>query len=452
MAYQNHNAVAITGGSVTGMPLPATANDVATKQYVDSVAAGLVIHTPVRLATANALPANTYDNGAGTLTANGNGALSVDGAVTSPGDRILVKDEASAPTNGLYVVTSAGDAGNLYRLTRSSDANTAGVNDPLKMGIGSYVFVPTGTVNGNSGWIISAPVTVLGTSAVEWTQFFAWASQGTVQSVTIAAGTNLSESGTCVITTVGTCTLALSPTIAGAMTFNGAVTNNALTTLAGGLIFGGNTIATPTGTGAMVLTNSPTITSAAINYATISYGAVNYATMYADSMTSPTITYGTINSSTLNSATLQGTTQIVDGSGAGFYINPLLVSAGTQYLCRANDGLVGRNSGVCGASAKRFKDPRGEIPGGSAMAALDTLPFNIPVWQFKKDQGDEEVHVGFYADDVEKMDMRCAIYEDGKLQNYDDRCVISYLVAAVKEQHKEIEHLRHEINRKGPRR
>ena len=50
----------------------------------------------VQLATAAALAANTYANGTAgvgaTLTANANGALSVDGVTPSAGDRVLVKD------------------------------------------------------------------------------------------------------------------------------------------------------------------------------------------------------------------------------------------------------------------------------------------------------------------------------------------------------------------------
>jgi hypothetical protein len=80
---------------------------------------------PARLATAAALPANTYNNGAGTLTANGNGALSVDGSAVAPGDRILVIAEGAGAHNGLYAVTASGAVGAPYVLTRTSDANSS---------------------------------------------------------------------------------------------------------------------------------------------------------------------------------------------------------------------------------------------------------------------------------------------------------------------------------------
>ena len=56
------------------------------KAYVDSVTSGLSVKTPVKVATTGNLNA-TYNNGAGTLTANSNFALSVDGVTVSVNDR-----------------------------------------------------------------------------------------------------------------------------------------------------------------------------------------------------------------------------------------------------------------------------------------------------------------------------------------------------------------------------
>ena len=47
----------------------------------------------------------TYNNGNGTLTADANGALSVDGVTVSVNDRVLVKDQSSSVQNGIYKVT-----------------------------------------------------------------------------------------------------------------------------------------------------------------------------------------------------------------------------------------------------------------------------------------------------------------------------------------------------------
>lgn len=85
----------------------------------------------VAWATAVGLPANTVAAGpAGTgegdtLTANANGFLVIDSNLVSIGDRVLVKNEGTGPSNGIYVVTVVGDAATPWVLTRAPDFNTA---------------------------------------------------------------------------------------------------------------------------------------------------------------------------------------------------------------------------------------------------------------------------------------------------------------------------------------
>jgi len=50
MAYQASNAVAITGGSITGMPTPTNPSDVATKAYADALPAGATVPDATMLA------------------------------------------------------------------------------------------------------------------------------------------------------------------------------------------------------------------------------------------------------------------------------------------------------------------------------------------------------------------------------------------------------------------
>lgn len=81
--------------------------------------------TPVRLATAAALPAYTpIGSGVGKkLQGNSNGQLSVDGINVNYAERILIKNETGASEihNGIYDVTHPGDPTNPYELTRSLD-------------------------------------------------------------------------------------------------------------------------------------------------------------------------------------------------------------------------------------------------------------------------------------------------------------------------------------------
>lgn len=66
----------------------------------------------------------TYDNVAGTLTATGNGALSVDGTATTVGMRIVVTQQSTVAQNGIYSVTTVGDGSTPFVLTRTTDAAT----------------------------------------------------------------------------------------------------------------------------------------------------------------------------------------------------------------------------------------------------------------------------------------------------------------------------------------
>lgn len=135
----------------------------AIKTYVDAIAQGLTIKGNVRLATAAALPTNTYSAGVITITATG--VLTVDGSTVALNDRILVKDEASQLKNGIFLCTTAGAVGIAAVLTRSSDMDVA-AEFP-----GAWVFVLAGSTNAdNSFACTNATPPTVGTTAITWTQ------------------------------------------------------------------------------------------------------------------------------------------------------------------------------------------------------------------------------------------------------------------------------------------
>lgn len=168
---------------------------IATVSYVDSVAAGINWHEAVDVATIAPLPDSpTYSNGTAgvgaTLTASANGLLTVDDLAVGSGDRVLVKNQANAVHNGIYVVTNPGTPAAAYVLTRASDTNNS---VPGQVKAGDAVFVTSGGINANQGFILTTEGTgtnkahILGTDNLSYTQF-----TGTAN---IVAGTGLSKSG-----------------------------------------------------------------------------------------------------------------------------------------------------------------------------------------------------------------------------------------------------------------
>jgi len=181
-------SVTMTTGTIT--TTPSTGNDIVNKSYVDGISAGLNFHQACRLATATALPANTYNNGASgvgaTLTANANGALSVDGTLTVAGNRVLVKNEAAGANNGVYTVTQVGTAGTPYILTRATDYNTSG-SGVNQIDAGDFFLVTAGATNANTSWVQQTPLPItVGTTALVFQQFGA--------PITYSPGTGLTES------------------------------------------------------------------------------------------------------------------------------------------------------------------------------------------------------------------------------------------------------------------
>lgn len=183
--------------SVTVTQDPTTNLQLATKQYVDTLASsGIHFHTPVRVESPTNLNA-TYNQpgGAGdgvgaTLTnAGAQAALVVDGVTLSVSDRVLVYTQTTQTQNGVYVVTDVGSVSTNWILTRSSDTNTYGIAGPTTLSEGSTFFVQQGSTGAGETYTCNTQgVIVFGTTNITFAQ---------ISSAQIySAGTGLTLSGT----------------------------------------------------------------------------------------------------------------------------------------------------------------------------------------------------------------------------------------------------------------
>ena len=178
--------VDVGGNKILNVGTPTQTTDAANKGYVDSVKQALDIKDSVRVASQSNLSA-TYNNGTSgvgaTLTADANGAVSIDSVSLTSGDRVLVKAQTDASENGIYSVTTVGDVSNPYVLTRTTDADSSS-----EVTGGMFTFVEEGS-DADAGFVLSniTGSATIGTDDITMTQFSGAGS--------VTAGNGLGKSG-----------------------------------------------------------------------------------------------------------------------------------------------------------------------------------------------------------------------------------------------------------------
>jgi hypothetical protein len=222
LTHTGTNVLSLGAGDWLRAPAaPVDGYDLANKAYVDGIAQGLQLKGSSRAATtANITLANEQ---------------TIDGVVLVAGDRVLVKNQTAAETNGIYVVVDGG------AWTRAED-----LDEPSELTAGIFTFVEEGTANGDKGFVlVSDNPIVLGTDPQVWTTFSAAAAltagDGLVQvgnSFNVVGGRGITDNADdIVIDETVVATLDTNQTVDGLKTFtNNVVVQGSLLHLDGGVV------------------------------------------------------------------------------------------------------------------------------------------------------------------------------------------------------------------------
>lgn len=165
---------------IIDLATPTSANDAATKSYVDSIAAGIQPKAQVLAATTGNIGLS--------------GEQTIDTVPLVAGDRVLVKDQTLPEENGIYVVS-------LGAWSRAADANS------FSALTGAVVFVAGGSINISNSYLCnSAAGGTIGVDPVTWVLYSS--GLGTVTSVDLTMPSLFAVTGN-PITTAGTLQVAL---------------------------------------------------------------------------------------------------------------------------------------------------------------------------------------------------------------------------------------------------
>lgn len=329
------NIATTTGTISTG---PVNAADIANKQYVDQIAAGLSIKAPVLAAT--------------TANISLSGAQTIDGVSVVAGNRVLVKNQTNQADNGIYVAASGA-------WSRSADMST------WSQVPGAFCFIEQGSLQGDTGYVCTSDEGgTIGVTPITWVQFTGLTTYSAGTGLTLVGNTfNIANTGvtagsygsassvaTFSVNAQGQLTLAGSSSIAiGA----GQITSG---TIASSLISGSYTGITGVGTLSGLTVTSTIVGSISGNAATATTASSATTSVNLTGGSTGAIPYQTGSGATTFLASGSGV--LVGGSAPSYTTSPSLV--GTNFTGTASGLSIGGNAATATTATN--------IAGGSANA------------------------------------------------------------------------------------
>lgn len=161
-----------TGNKVTSFQTTPDDTHYPSEKLTKDTFNSLSVKAEVRWASNAALAACTYNNGTSgvgaTLTGDANGSFLTGqdegGYVPVAGQRIIIKNQANAAHNGVYVITQIGDGSHVFILTRATDSDSAVEID------NKLYWVREGDYNGLILWNLQIGGSqIIGTSSIVFT-------------------------------------------------------------------------------------------------------------------------------------------------------------------------------------------------------------------------------------------------------------------------------------------
>lgn len=174
--------LSINSHKLTNVTDPTSAQDAATKNYVDtavqSAAAGIDPKESVVVAT--------------TANITLSGTQTIDGVAVSAGQRVLVKNQTTASANGIYAVSTGA-------WTRTADAIQGTLTS------GALVLSVGGTTTGGTSWYLQTPDPItVGTTSLTFVQFGAGGTYTAGNGLTLTGNAFAVGAGTGIVVSAGT--------------------------------------------------------------------------------------------------------------------------------------------------------------------------------------------------------------------------------------------------------